>query len=66
MRYNIKKGALIQSIINSNLKIVEVSKQSKVGIYTMYRIMFTDFKPRAYVVRRLAKALKVSMESLIE
>ena len=53
MRYNIKKGVLIQSIINSNLKIVEVSKQSKVGIYTMYRIMFTDFKPRAYVVRRL-------------
>lgn len=66
MRYNIKKGVLIQSIINSNLKIVEVSKQSKIGICTMYRIMFTDFKPRAYVVRRLAKVLKVSMESLIE
>ncbi|CEK35738.1 hypothetical protein UMC2_26311 [[Clostridium] sordellii] len=61
MRYNIKKGVLIQSIINSNLKIVEVAKQ-----YTMYRIMFTDFKPRDYVVRRLSKVLKVSEESLIE
>ena len=66
MRYNIKKAVLIQSIINSNLKIVEVAKQSKIGIYTMYRIMFTDFKPRDYVVRRLSKVLKVSEESLIE